>query len=523
VVYRPEVAEVGVPKTLRGIVAARVARLGTMERQLLSIAAVVGPRFSPDVLAKVATVDASTVSRALGVLEARGIVVRQSSGEYVFAHDLVSEVLRDGLTIEGGKQLHGAVAGALEQLYPQRVDELAERLADHWRKAGDRNKAVDYLVRACDRLENEQALDGAVANLGRAIELLAQMQGADRDRLLALYRRLGELSFRSRDLDEGALKMAKALELAEDLGRDEYVARFAMMRGRLLVNANRFEEGRKWLERAREVGRQLGNRELLRDITLATAEGASKNGLYASAAILLEEALGLSRDTGDLQSQIRCLLPLSLAVAATGDGVKALDHLEEARQLAGIHPDRYTDCELLKTEALIHYYLRNHEGTVAASSRALELAKEYGFWYEAAVNSHNLGEGYLRLDDYKRAFASLRYSYELAKEHGLSRVEYMNLRVLGFIDAVRFGSLEGRRRIAEAADYAQTQGFHWDYVQSLHLLGIADSAMGDIESARKAFRECLRLASEQNDTRYREDAEAALRALDAGEPVPLPR
>ncbi len=520
--YRPEVAEVDVPKTLRGIVAARVARLGPVEKQLLQVAAVVGMRFAPEVLAEVSEQDASTVSRALSVLETRGVVVRQGATEYAFAHELVGEVLRDGLALDGRKQLHGAVAAALEQLYPQRVDEMAERLAEHARLSGDRSRAVDYLVRAADRLESEHALDGAITNLVRAIEMLGQTHTPDRDRVLALYRRVGELSFRSRDLEAGAARMAAALELAEDLGRDEYVARFGMMRGRLLVNASRFEEGRKWLERARDVARRLGNRELLRDITLATAEGDNKNGKYSSAVGLLREALALSRDTGDLAAQIRCLIPLSLAIAAGGNAKEALETLQEARRLAGIHPDRFTDCDLVKTEALINYYVGNHQAVVDASARALELAKEYGFWYEAAVNSHNLGEGFLRMGDYKRAFANLRYSYELAREHGFARIEAMDLRVLGFIDAVRFNSLEGRRRIAEAAEYAASNGYVWDQVQSLYLLGIADAALGDPTAARKALREAMRLASEHGDTRYRDDAEAALRAIEAGEPVSMP-
>ncbi len=523
VVYRPEVAEVEVPKTLRGIVAARVARLGPTQRHMLQIAAVVGSRFGSDVLAKVADEDASTVARALSVLERRGVVVRQGASEYAFAHDLVGEVLRSGLTIDARKEMHGAVAAALEELHPQRIDEMAERLAEHWRQAGDRAKAVDYLVRAADRLESEQSLDGAITNLTRAIDMLSQMQTPDRDRVLNLYRRIGELSFRSRDLENGAERMAQARELADDLGRDEFVARFAMMRGRLLGNANRFEEGRQWLEDARAVARRLGNRELLRDVALATAEAATKNGEYAGAIGLLKEALTLSRDTGDLQAQIRCLIPLSLAHAATGGHDVAMKTLEEARRLAGMHPDRYTDCELLKTEGLIRYYGRDWTGTVDASARALELAKEYGFTYEATVNAHNLGESYLRVGDYKRAFASLRYAYELAKENGYTKQEYNNLRVLGFIDAVRFKSAEGRRRIMEAVDYARKNNYIWDMVQSMYMLALADHVLGDHDEARKSLREVLRMTAEHGDARYHEDAQQALRALDAGEPIPLPQ
>lgn len=523
VVYEPEVAEVEVPKTLRGIVAARVARLGATQKHLLQVASVVGSRFSSDVLARVSDMDAATVTRALSVLQQRGIVVRKGASEHAFAHSLVGEVLRAGLTLDARKELHGAVGTALEELFPQRVDDMAERLAEHWRQAGDRPKAVSYLVRAADRLETEHALDGAIGNLVRAIEMLGQTPTPDRDRVLALYRRLGELAFRSRDLEAGADRMADALELAEGLGRDEYVARFAMMRGRLLVNANHFAEGRHWLDRARKVARQIGNSELLRDVTLASAEADTKNGEYSSAIGLLTEALALSRDTGDLQAQIRCLIPLSLAHAATDARADALDSLEEARRLAGIHPDRYTECELLKTEALVHYYMRDHQGTVDASSQALDLAKEYGFWYEAAVNAHNLGEGLLRLDDWKRAFAMLRYSYELAREQGFTKVEYINLRVLGFIDAVRFGSEQGRQRISEAADYAEKNGYIWDLIQSKYLLALADHALGNLDAARAGLRETLRLTDTHGDRRYHADAQQALLALDSGQPLTLPR
>ena len=523
VIYRPDVAEVEVPKTLRGIVAARVARLGPTQRHLLQVASVVGQRFGSDVLAKVAGEDASTVARALSVLERRGIVVRQGASEYAFAHDLVGEVLRSGLTLDARKEIHGAVASAIEELHPQRVEEMAERLAEHWRQAGDRPKAIDYLVRAADRLEAEQALDGAIANLMRAIEMLSQLQNQDRDRMLALYRRIGELSFRRRDLEAGAARMAHALEIAEELGRDELVARFAMMRGRLLGNANRFEEGRQWLESARGVARRLGNRELLRDVTLATAEVTTKNGEYSTAVGLLKEALVLSRDTGDLAAQIRCLIPLSLAYSATGEHDLAMKTIEDARRLAGMHPDRYTDCELLKTEALIAYNARDWALCVDSASRAIELAKEYGFTYEATVNAHNVGDAYLRMGDYKRAFASLKWSYDMAKENGFTKLEYNNLRVLGFIDAVRFKSEEGRRRIVEAIDYAKRNGYLWDLVQSLYMLALSDHVLGNVDEARKGLREVLRLTAESGDARYHEDAQQALRALDAGDPIPLPQ
>ncbi|MCS6798759.1 MAG: protein kinase [Myxococcota bacterium] len=521
--YRAAVAALEVPKTLRGIVASRLGRLAPLQRQLLQVAAVIGERFTADVVARVLAQPMETVRSALEGLVRRHVLTGKPAAEMAFAHELVREVLYEGLALEGRRELHGAVAEAIETLHPDRLDEAAERLAEHHRLAGRRAEAVAWYVRAADRFENEHALAAAAAAVGRAVELMVGWPGADRERLLELYRRLGELSFRARDLERGAERMAAAHEMAESLGRDEYVARFATLRGRMLVHANRFAEGRQWLEKAREIATRLGDVTLLRDATLGAAEGETKNGEYARAAQLLEEALALCARTGEVRAQVRCLMSLSLARAALGQGAAALETLARARELATGDRDRFTECELLKTEALVRYYVRDHEGSLDCSLRALELAREHGFAYEASVNAHNAGESMLRLGDFKRAFALLRQSYELAREHGFEKLEHVNLRVLGYIDAVRFGSDEGRRRIVEAHDYALRNGYVWDLLQSKYLLALADHALGDVEAARRGLRETLRLAAECGDRRWEQDAEEALRALEAGGPVPLPR
>ncbi|HJL19646.1 MAG TPA: protein kinase [Sandaracinaceae bacterium LLY-WYZ-13_1] len=520
--YDPRVAEVEVPKTLRGIVSSRLSRLGPTDRHLLQIASIAAERFTAAVLAEVAGEDVEAVERALEALEKRGLV-SQGPAEFDFSHDLIGEVLRDGLTLESRRELHAAVAEAVEALYPQRLDELAEKLAAHHREAGDRARAVDFMVRAADRLEGEHSLGGAVAACERAIDLLGQMAQPDRDRMIELYRRIGELSFRSRDLEGGAARLAAAVELCEALGRDADVARFSMMRGRLLVNMpGSSEEGRRWLDRAADLARRLGDQELLGDVVLATAEADIRLGEHRSAAAHFEEALGLAREAGDTEAQTRCLIPLALASASDGRVDRAIEALEEARKLSGETPDRFTECEMFKMEALVRFFANEYEASLDAGRRALELAKEYGFPYEQAVNAHNMGEAYLRMGDYKRAFASLRFSYEMSRDHGWSKLQWANMRVLGFIDATRFGSKEGRTHVIQANEFAEAHGFVWDLIQGRYYLAVIDQQRGDDEPARSGLRDILRLAAEHGHRDYVRAAEKALKALDSGSTIQLP-
>ncbi len=521
VAYKRDIAEVEVPKSLRGLMAARVARLGPAQRYTLQIAAIVGARFTAELVARVADERLADVGGALQLLERRGIVGHQGASEYAFVHELMRDVLQDSLTLEARRTLSAHVAASIEALHPTRLDEMAERLSEHWRDAGDRAKSVDYLVRAADRLEKEHTFDGAIAHIARAIQLLSQIASPDRDRLLALYRRLGDLAFRGRKLDEGAHHMAAAIELAEGLGREAYIARFCVMRGRLLAHAMRFDEGRRWLERGREVARRLGERDVLRDAALAEAEAASKNGEQHLAIAALEEALALSRETEDVLAQLRCLIPKALAHAAMGEQEAGMAALAEARRLAGETPDRFLECELLKMESLVCFYARDFAATIDKAQRALELAKEYGFEYETAVNAHNLGEAYLRVGDAKRAFASLHFSFEVARAAGFVKLQMNNLLVLGFIDAQRFGSEDGRQRVLEAIDYAQANAYVWDQLQGKYMLAIIDQQGQRPEDARRWLSEVLRTAAENGHVRYVQDAQQALAALDRGEPIPL--
>ena len=88
-----------------------------------------------------------------------------------------------------------------------------------------------------------------------------------------------------------------------------------------------------------------------------------------------------------------------------------------------------------------------------------------------------------------------------------------NMRILGFIDATRFNSVEGRSRLTQAIDYATEHAYVWDIIQGKYLLAIVDQARGDTDSARATLREVLNLAVQHGHRKYTEDSEQALRQL----------
>ncbi|MCA9576426.1 MAG: protein kinase [Sandaracinaceae bacterium] len=521
VVFRDDIA-VGVPKTLRGIIRARLEHLSPTERHLLQVAAVLGQELDLLTLSRVTDEDPDTVDEALGLLERRGILTRGERG-YAFASDAMVQVISTGLTPDARKEIHGAIAVSLEELYPDELDELAHTLALHHEAAGSTAEAVSYLERWARRSAHEGAYATAFGALERALELTALASEPSHEVRLRLYVALGDVAFAGRVVAAGAERMAAAYELADALGRLPELAHFAMLRGLLLCHANRMEDARRWLDRAREVARELGDPKQLCEVTVATADALARVGDYASAANLQREALATARETRDIDTQVRCLSGLAMSYAAAGDEAAARSALWEAWERTPVDAAPIRRCALHLTDMRVQGQAGDLRDAIDAARRAESIAKEHGFEDEEVEALLHIGECHLRLNETSRAFAALRVGYERAHERGLTRREHQSLRLLGFLDASRHGSREGRTLIEEARAYAASQGYAVDMLECDYLLGYLYAQEGDVIRATGTFQQTHALAMGLGNHHYARFSEQALDALRLGEPVRLAR
>ncbi|MBK8590694.1 MAG: tetratricopeptide repeat protein [Sandaracinaceae bacterium] len=340
---------------------------------------------------------------------------------------------------------------------------------------------------------------------------------------LRLYRALGDVAFAGRVLAQGAERMAAAFELADALGRREDAAQFAMLRGLLLCHANRVEDARRWLDRARAIARELGDGKLLCEVTVATADAVARVGDHGAATSLLREALPLARAARDIDVQVRCLAGLATSYAAAGDANGARDAMWEAWERTPVEAPAYRRCFLHGADMHVQATVGDLRDAIDAGRRAETIAKEHGFEDEEVEALLVIGECYLRLDEISRSFASLRVAYERAHERGLTRREHQSLRLLGFLDASRHGSREGRERIEKARAYAAAEGYAVDMLECDYLLGYLYAREGDRMRAMGTFQQTLALAVGLGNRHYAAFSERALDALRAGEPVSLAR
>ena len=134
-----EVAGISLPDTVHGLLAARIDALRPVEKRVLQEAAVVGRVFWQAPLVR--TLGDAVVREALLRLEDRGLVVARPTSalggqtEFQFKHALVRDVAYAGLPKSRRAHAHAEHASWLEELAGERLDELVELVAYHYRSA----------------------------------------------------------------------------------------------------------------------------------------------------------------------------------------------------------------------------------------------------------------------------------------------------------------------------------------------------------------------------------------------------
>ena len=149
--WTADAGEVSVPATLQATIAARIDRLYPAAKRTLSAAAVIGSRFSRDLLE---TLGIDPVLQDLVGGEFIDQITFTRQPEYVFHHPLVRTVAYESQLKSDRAELHRRVASAIESGDPAGAEENAALIAEHLEAAGDLHAAYGWHMRAATRATN---------------------------------------------------------------------------------------------------------------------------------------------------------------------------------------------------------------------------------------------------------------------------------------------------------------------------------------------------------------------------------
>ena len=263
-VYRPtgEVAELDVPETLHGLIAARLDGLSAEERRLLQDGSVLGKTFTKESLAELSGLSEADLDPLLAGLVRKEVLGVQADprsperGQYGFLQDLVRRVAYETLARRDRKARHLGAAAQLERSFGAVEQEVVEVVAAHYLAAYEaqpnaddaleiKARARELLARAAERAGSLGALGQARRSYEQAAELADEP--VERALLLELASRKA-LSNAEFEAAERALRAA--LELLEQTGEPRAAARVSGRLGNLEVQTGRGERGMRRMEEA---------------------------------------------------------------------------------------------------------------------------------------------------------------------------------------------------------------------------------------------------------------------------------
>ncbi|MBN2159650.1 MAG: AAA family ATPase [Spirochaetes bacterium] len=187
------------------IILKRVEKLDEHEKDILSSAAVIGDRFSINLLSRLSDLDKVDVVRIVDkAIDLQLLVELPGQVEIGFAHDRIKEAFYDSLSRESRKRLHLAIADAIEEENQDDLEKVMFDLAHHFIEAGEPERSIMFAypagVLALKKFANEEALK----YFGVALELLEKdkNQAHARNQEIKVLAGMGKVYLNTGDYDQ---------------------------------------------------------------------------------------------------------------------------------------------------------------------------------------------------------------------------------------------------------------------------------------------------------------------------------
>jgi tetratricopeptide (TPR) repeat protein len=367
------------PTAARQAVLARLATLPGRSVDLLRLAAVFGSDFDGNLLSRASSFPEAECADILRAAGEAHIVVRSTKGRWAFVHDVVREVLYEGLRDDDLSLAHYKVGSALDGLAEYQEARHATTLARHMVLAvshAGATRALDLSIRAGAHALRNFAYEEAVEHFSRSRELLPACADVDPATECAVLLDLGlsQLSAGEREAAQSTLQLAaekaRALGAAEELARvalslaaglfaietgvyDPALVELlrealdqvgdgnqrvrALLLGRLalaLYWSDTFEQRRELCEEARRLAESLGAPDVLAAVTTARAFALLRPGNLDERRRLAETAIDFSQRVGDHELLMLNRLLLVAAELENGDLAASAFEADAFRALA---------------------------------------------------------------------------------------------------------------------------------------------------------------------------------------------
>jgi class 3 adenylate cyclase/tetratricopeptide (TPR) repeat protein/energy-coupling factor transporter ATP-binding protein EcfA2 len=464
-------SDIQVPDTIQGIIAARMDRLEENLKRTMQVASVIGRDFAYRILQTITGVREELKSYLIN-LQGLEFIYEKSlfpELEYIFKHALTQEVAYGSLLLKRRKEIHERIGKAIEELYPDRLEEFYEVLAHHYSRGESLEKAYHYLKLSGDKATLSYSAWEAFRFYKEAIKVLNELPETAENKRRGIEVRLSMATpMMVLVYPEDSLQILQEGErLSKELGDERSLANIYSSTGMYYSLRGESLLGRKYAQYCFEEAEKIQDIELMAPIGFDLSVSYNGAGEFFKVAELAPRVLALLESTQrESESFGKGINLYSALLSNYGGAMGMLGNFEEG-------------------EALCEKGLRF----------ALDIDNLYNIgWAELTYSAFFAakGDGKNAVD---HSLNSVRYFEELQLVLGIG----LALTELG-LGYYFLGDLEtAREHVQKAIDIQSSAGIPFYSSLPYWILGVVDLDSGDLENALGCTEEALELAKKNNE------------------------
>ncbi len=449
---RTRAEDLHAPAVVKDLIEARVADLDTHDRDTLDLAAVVGFRFDPAIVAEVLDSPRLPVLRDLSRLERTRHIIVADGRAYRFDHHLVQEILYALVPELLRREYHAAIGTVLRT----RLDEAGERPeaealtveACHHLLRGDRGgQALRILDRAGTYLDGQHMHEAAARLLEDVLGVAGLVEGRRRaELLLARIRHLQVVGW----TEARAAALLEARRIAATLTEQDLLADAETMQADHHVNTGAWDEAMEAIERAAIAADNAADPVRIAKVLNTRGSVLLHKGRMEEAARTYQQGLDLCVRLGRAPEEAQARCNMARPLAALGKTEAAYDAYRMALAIFREIGDERAESVAAGNFGSQLQLAGRYEESEPLLRRCLELSRKIGYRYGEANALGNLGLMHYSCGHLADALEHLERSEALMTEmaYGPQRIHLVGTR--GLVHA-RLGHFPVARRLLDEA------------------------------------------------------------------------
>jgi tetratricopeptide (TPR) repeat protein len=472
-IERP-IAQSEISSTIHGLISGRLDRLDKETKRILQEASVIGRAFLYEILRRVTELG-DRIDLGLITLEKLDLIRTRSMHpdlEYMFKHPVTQEVVYNSLLKKDRLAIHEEIGLVTEQLFHDRLPEVYETLAFHFKQGRSSHKAVDYLMKSGEKSLKRYALKESHQFYAEAFELLTGKpeKTKEEERLLIDVIIRWALVFYYRGDFKGLSDLLTTHEaLAESLGDKARLGMFYGWCGFVQQCRGNPKDGHPYLLKALHIGEDIGNTQVTGYASAWLVWNCASLGLLDDAIIHGEKAQEIAKLLeSDHYLHFKSLGGLAHNWCCRGDTKEAW---EAAKALVEFG-EKYSDNRSLfmghVEMGLSHYAAGDLESAIECAKNAISVSVDP---FYAMGGKLLLSVCCVSRDQLKEADDLIREILSFSDDFGCEAWGTPALALLGVVCIARGQMKEGLKMIEDAQQSFVKNEVRWWLAQSECIVG----------------------------------------------------